>query len=192
MTAPDLELMVEAFTELRNMAAPLILARHERRRRGASAGERLSTPQHIAMLALADGPRTMSSLAAATGVALSTATRMVQTLEREGWVERPQAGPGDDRRRRPVALTPAGRGVMEEASEVTRQRLRSILTRLDPSDYPAVLHSLEALGRVLQEDVAADREDATSKASSMSQSAGASGASGEAPSGRIPSSTTPR
>ena len=76
--------MVNAFADLRNMAAPLILARHERRRQGATAGERLSTPQHIAMLALADGPRTMSSLAAATGVALSTATRMVQTLEREG------------------------------------------------------------------------------------------------------------
>lgn len=192
MSDPALELMVDAFSDLRNMAAPLILARHERRRQGATAGERLSTPQHIAMLALADGPRTMSSLAAATGVALSTATRMVQTLEREGWVERPEAGPGDDRRRRPVGLTPAGRRVMDEASEVSRMRLRRLLERLEPAEYPAVLEALQALRRVLQEDADADPVDAVSKASSISQSAGAPGESGEAPSGRIPSSTTPR
>ncbi len=192
MSDPALELMVHAFADLRNMAAPLILARHERRRHAATPGERLSTPQHIAMLALADGPRTMSSLAAATGVALSTATRMVQTLEREGWVERPEAGPGDDRRRRPVALTAAGRAVMDEASEFSRRRLRGLLERLEPSEYPAVLQALQALARVLQEDVGADRGDAVSNASSMSQRGGASGASGEAPSGRIPSSTTPR
>jgi DNA-binding MarR family transcriptional regulator len=192
MSDPALELMVDAFADLRNMAAPLILARHERRRQGATAGERLSTPQHIAMLALAEGPRTMSSLAAATGVALSTATRMVQTLEREGWVERPEAAPGDDRRRRPVGLTPAGRRVMDEASEFSRMRLRRLLERLEPAEYPAVLEALQALRRVLQEDAEADPVDAVSKASSISQSAGASGASGEAPSGRIPSSTTPR
>lgn len=190
MTDPVMELLVEAFADLRNRAAPLILARHERRRHGATAGERLSTPQHIAMLALADGPRTMSSLAAATGVALSTATRMVQTLEREGWVERPPAGPSDDRRRRPVALTPAGRAVMDEASDVSRARVRGLLERLDPADYPAVLQALQALGRVLQEE--ADPDDATSKASSISHSAGAPGDSGVAPSGRMPSSTTPR
>ncbi len=117
---------------------------------------------------------------------------MVQSLEREGWIERPSIGPGDDRRRRPVALTPAGRAVMDEASDVSRQRLRNLLQRLDPSDYGPVLHSLQALARIVQEDVAADRAAATSKASSISQSAGDAGASGDAPSGRIPSSTTPR
>jgi DNA-binding MarR family transcriptional regulator len=192
MSDPALERMVDAFAELRNKAAPLNPARHARRRQGATAGERLSTPQHIAMLALADGPRTMSSLAAATGVALSTATRMVQTLEREGWVERPTIAPGGDRRRRPVGLTSQGRRVMDEASQVSRRRLRSLLERLDPSEYAAVLQALAALGRVLQEDAAADSDETVSNASSISQSAGASGDSGEAPSGRIPSSTTPR
>ena len=190
MTNPDLELMIEAFAELRNRVAPMILARNERRRHGATAGERLSTPQHIALLALADGPRTMSSLAAATGVALSTATRMVQTLEREAWVERPPAGPGDDRRRRPVALTAAGRAVMDEASAVNRRRLRLLLERLEPEEYPAVLQALRSLDRILQEAPAPD--DATSSASSISHSAGAPGDSVDAPSGRIPSSTTPR
>ena len=71
----------------------------------------MSTPQHITLLALAAGPLAISDLGAATGVAVSTATRMVQALEREGWVGR-VAEPGGDRRRRPVALTAAGRAVM--------------------------------------------------------------------------------
>lgn len=167
MTDPTLEKLVDAFARLRDVAAPLILARQERRAEGATPGERLSTPQHIAMIALAEGPLTMSALAATTGVALSTATRMVQTLERDGWVERPSCAPGDDRRRRPVALTPAGRAVMDEANDFSRRRIRGLLEGLDTADRGAVLQALEALERVFHDAGAADRSTAASKASSI-------------------------
>ena len=167
MKDPGLEPLVNAFARLRDVAAPLILARQERRAEGATPGERLSTPQHIAMIALADGPLTMSALAATTGVALSTATRMVQTLEREGWVERPSREDGGDRRRRPVALTAAGRSVMDEANDYSRRRIRGLLERLDTDDRGAVLQALEALERVFHDAGAADRSAAASKASSI-------------------------
>ena len=136
MTTTDLDAVVEALADLRARVVPLILARQERRRDGATAGERLTTPQHITLLSLADGPLAVSEVAAVTGVAVSTATRMVQSLERAGWVERTTPVPGDDRRRRPVALTGEGRAVAEEAGEVVRARLRGLAERLDDDGAP--------------------------------------------------------
>ena len=134
----------------------------------------------------------MSEVAAATGVAISTATRMVQSLERAGWVERTTPVPGDDRRRRPVALTREGRAVGEEAGEVVRARLRGLVERLDDAGRRAVLEGLAAFTAALQEDEAAGGSASASSAASISASEGAGGASEVAPSGRIPSRMTPR
>ncbi len=189
MSDPDLEPLVDAFADLRARAARLVLARHERRKQGATPGERMSTAQHITLLALEGGPLAISDLATATGVAVSTATRMVQALEREEWVERAPAEPGGDRRRRPVALTPAGRAVMDEATAVLKARVRGLLARLDADERTAVIAGLRALTKAVQaDDVAAGRATAASNSSTL----GAGGKSGDAPSGRIPSSTTPR
>ena len=189
MSDPDLEPLVDALADLRARAAQLVLARQERRKGGATPGERMSTPQHITLLALERGPLSISDLGAATGVAVSTATRMVQALEREGWVERAAAEPGADRRRRPVALTAAGRAVMDEATDVVKARVRRLLAHLDEAERAAIVAGLEALTKAIQaDDMAAGRATAASYSSMV----GASGASGEAPAGRMPSSTTPR
>jgi DNA-binding MarR family transcriptional regulator len=183
-----LESLVDALADLRARAAPLVLARQERRQEGATPGERMSTPQHITLLALAGGPLAISDLAAATGVAVSTATRMVQALEREGWVERAPSEAGADRRRRPVALTAAGRTVMEQASDVVRARFRRLLQHLGDDERQAIVEGLRALTKAIQADDAAGRASAASNAVTE----GASGESSEAPSGRMPSRMTPR
>jgi DNA-binding MarR family transcriptional regulator len=194
LTSTDLDTVVEALADLRARVVPLILARQERRRDGATAGERLTTSQHITLLCLADGPLAVSEVAAATGVAVSTATRMVQSLERAGWVERTARVAGDDRRRRPVALTDEGQAVAEEAGEVVRARLRGLAERLDDDGRRAVLEGLAAFALALQEDEAAAAAGSANarSAASISPSEGAGGASGVAPSGRIPSRMTPR
>jgi DNA-binding MarR family transcriptional regulator len=193
LTSADLDTVVEALADLRARVVPLILARQERRRDGATPGERLTTPQHVTLLSLAEGPLAVSEVAAATGVAVSTATRMVQSLERAGWVERTARIAGDDRRRRPVALTGEGRAVAAEAGEVVRARLRGLAERLDDDGRRAVLEGLAAFAAALQEDEAAAAGSASaSSAASSSASEGAGGASGLAPSGRIPSRMTPR
>lgn len=185
----DIEPLVDALAELRARAARLVLARQERRKAGATAGERMSTPQHVALLALADGPLAISDVAAATGVAVSTATRMVQGLEREGWVERAAPGPGEDRRRRPVALTAEGRAVMDQATGVVKARLRRLLAQLDAEEARALVAGLAAFTKAIQAD---DMAAGLATAASNSSTVGAGGSSGEAPSGRMPSSATPR
>lgn len=189
----ELDRLTAALAELRERVVPLVLARQERRRGGATAAERLSTPQHLTLLALADGPLTMSVLAAATGVALSTATRMVQSLAREGWVA-PAAAPGEtDRRRRPVGLTPEGREVMDGASAILRGRLRGLLSHLEPAERASILDGVRALEKAIQLDE--ERRSRTAQSSSAdSTSAGDGGptGSGDAPSGRMPSRITPR
>ena len=82
---------------------------------------------------------------------------------------------------------------MDEASDVVRARLRGLLERLDADDRGAVLAGARRPSRAaFRRTTRRDRSAAASKASSISQSAGAGGASGEAPSGRIPSRMTPR
>lgn len=148
---PSLDALTAAVVDLRARLAPLVLARQERRRAGATAGERLSTPQHLALLALADGPLTISALAATTGVALSSATRMVQALSREGWVERAEDD-RTDRRRRPVRLTAAGRQVSDQASAVLAERVAGLLSLLDEEERAALLTAMHGLERALQMD----------------------------------------
>lgn len=189
MTDPALETLVDALADLRTLAAPLVLARQERRAGGTTPAERMSTPQHLALLALAPGPLAISDLGAATGVAVSTATRMVQALEREGWVARAPEQPGADRRRRPVTLTAEGRRVMDEASDVLRSRVRRLLVHLEADERQALLEGLRALTRAIQAD---DVVAGFPIAASSSAGVGAGGDSGDAPAGRIPSSITPR
>lgn len=186
----DIDALVEALADLRLRVAPLVLARQERRRGARGEGERLTTPQHITLVALADGPRSVSDVAAGTGVAVSTATRMLQGLERAGFVERAALG-GEDRRLRPVALTDEGRRVMEEADEVARARLRGLARRLDAGGRRAVLEGLAAFAAALQQDEE-ERSAKSASAASSSESEGAGGSSGVAAAGRMPSRMTPR
>ncbi|WP_343232954.1 MarR family winged helix-turn-helix transcriptional regulator [Miltoncostaea marina] len=187
----DLDALARSLAELRARVAPLLLRRHERRRADATAAERLTVPQHLALLALAGGPLAISELAARTGVAVSTATRMAQGLGREGWVER-VAGDGD-RRRRPVRLTAAGRAVMEEASAVTERRYRELLAALGPGDRADLVAGVAALLKAVQADESrrsASASAAASSAASSSPGEGAATGSGDAPAGRMPSRIT--
>lgn len=196
MSDAALDQLVHSLADFRVLATRLVMAKQERRAEGATPAERMSTPQHISLLALAGGPLAISDLAESTGVAVSSATRMVQGLEREGWVERATADPGGDRRRRPVGLTPAGRAVMEEASAVVRDRFRQLLTGLDPDEREAIQRGLDALTRaIVARRLAQADETATagpSMAASNSASEGGPGDSADAPAGRIPSRITPR
>ena len=148
----DLDALVDAVAELRARVAPMILARQEGRRQGATEGERVTTPQHLTLLALADGPRSVSGVAAETGVAVSTATRMLQSLMRVEWVQPATPAAGEDRRRRPVELTPEGRRVLEQADDVMRARVRRLLEVLDEEERAAVVAGLAAFARALQAD----------------------------------------
>ncbi|MGD9696103.1 MAG: MarR family winged helix-turn-helix transcriptional regulator [Thermoleophilia bacterium] len=176
MSADDVDALVEALAELRARVVPTLLARQERRRDGATPGERLSIPQHLTLLALSDGPRAVTDVAESSGVAVSSATRMLQSLEACGWVERAETEPGDDRRRRPVTLTAEGREVLAQADAVLRRRLRAFVSRVDADGRRALLEGLRAFDEALHADGPQSPQDA-SKIASTSASVGGGGAS---------------
>ena len=150
MTGDDLEGLARQVQELRAPLARLVLARHEARREGMRAGASLTTPQHLTLTALRDGPLAMSELAGATGVAVSTATRMVQGLRRAGLVA-PAAVDDGDARRRYVAITQAGREAADREGAAQLARVREVLGRLDPARRAAVLDGMRALTDALHE-----------------------------------------
>lgn len=190
----DLEALVAAIGQVRPRLVRQVLARQARRSAAATPGARLTTPQHLAMLALAERPLTISELAEATGVAVSSATRMVQGLERAGLLaEAPERPGAADRRRRYVTLTPAGRAAMEEASALLRQRFREVLEPLEGPARRAILEGMVALVEALQRDEErAAASTLESKEASTSANDNPGGESGVAASGRSPSSTIPR
>lgn len=76
------------------------------------------------------GPVRLSTLASAMYLDLSTISRQVPALERQGWVERTRDP--DDHRAQLLELTPAGR----EMLETVRRARGEVLTRLLPDWTP--------------------------------------------------------
>lgn len=132
VTADDtgLDGLAEAINALRAPLIRLVAAREER------GG--LTSAQHLTLMTLAPGPLAMGELAEATGVAVSTATRMVQGLRRAGFVE-PVEVTGADARRRYVALTAAGRTAMEQETRAQLTRIRRTLVTI-PERERALVH----------------------------------------------------
>jgi DNA-binding MarR family transcriptional regulator len=121
-----------------------------RRARGASSQERgrsLTLSQYglLQPLAGSDGAR-VRELAEQAGIAPSTATRILDTLERRGIVDRrPSSG---DRRGVRITLTAAGREVLHDEDEWMRAREAAFYGQL-PADErrlaPGLLRRLAAL-----------------------------------------------
>lgn len=144
----NLDDAVEALRALRGVLARRVLARAEERRSLGSPAERLTIAQHLALAALGGGPLSTSELAAHTGVAISTATRMIQGLDRAGLVV-PVGAAADDRRRRYVEMTPFGRATLAAADDELRGRIRALLTRLTERERAVLMEGVQILGTAL-------------------------------------------
>jgi DNA-binding MarR family transcriptional regulator len=111
-------------------------------------GFRLGAGRGKVLFQLRHGPQTLTELAAANGVDAPYATLIVDKLEAHGLVER-QPHP-DDRRRKLVALTTAGRQAIATADGILRRppaslgalraeekrQLAHLLKRLTEADEP--------------------------------------------------------
>lgn len=183
----ELELMTAMVVGLRSQLAPLIVRRMEQGAARTTPSDRLTIAQRLTLNALVAGPVAMSDLAQQTGVAVSTATRMVQRLERMGLVHRADTRAGDDRRRRYIGLTDDGRDVAQQADEVLVERMRVLLAPLSPQRRRDLVAGMEALIEAFH---LADRSPASRASTSASDGDG--GDSGGASVARIPSSTKPR
>ncbi|MFN8110690.1 MAG: MarR family transcriptional regulator [Thermoleophilia bacterium] len=148
--ADELEETVEALSDMYPELVRLVLARAERRRRASTPGERLGPEQMLTLMCIDDGALSVGEVAEATGVAISTATRMLQGLERGGLVER--APSVADRRRRLVQLTPEGQRVLHESGAARRRRVRALVAPLSLEERAVLLAGIRVFAGAMQAD----------------------------------------
>jgi DNA-binding MarR family transcriptional regulator len=119
--------------------------------RGVPGGEtELTLSQYFVMDAMADEALTVSAVARAAGVAVPTATRALRALETRGFVDR-ERNDDEDRRLVTVALTPSGRGVLDEKRTWVQARQREIFDDLTPAEQRTVTGSLRAMAHNIDE-----------------------------------------
>ncbi len=87
---------------------------------------------------------TMGELAEALGVALSTATQIVERIEKRGLVQRAHGDP-DDRRVVRLALTQQGQDLLDNRRRLRRARLALALDALDSRQQSALAQALHPL-----------------------------------------------
>jgi MarR family transcriptional regulator, organic hydroperoxide resistance regulator len=119
--------------------------------RGVPGGEtELTLSQYFVMDAMADEALTVTEVARAAGVAVPTATRALRALETRGFVDR-QRNDDEDRRLVTVALTPSGRGVLDEKRTWVKARQREIFDGLTPAEQRTVTGTLSAIAHTIDE-----------------------------------------
>ena len=121
--------------------------------------EDVTLAQYRTLVVLASrGPQNAASLAAILGVTASTATRMCDRLIRKGFIRRRAAR--QDRREVRLALTDAGRRIVDEATRARRAELASILAAVPVAERVEVVRALghlnAAAGEVSDQDWATE------------------------------------
>lgn len=119
-----------------------------RRLRRVDSESRLTGPRLSALsVVVFGGPITLSALAQAEQVSPPTMTRLVQALEREGYLTR--IPDPIDRRVARVAATRRGLQVMREGRERRVKMLASLLLELPASELKAIRAAVESLEGVI-------------------------------------------
>ncbi|MBW2529525.1 MAG: MarR family transcriptional regulator [Deltaproteobacteria bacterium] len=115
----------------------------------------VTVPQCLALQQLLDGPSAMTELAAQAGSSLSTTTRLIDGLERKGWVERRRGD--DDRRRVDAALTKAGEREAKKLRAQTMALIEEVLARIPRAKHRQVADALGLLRRAMDDARSAGR-----------------------------------
>jgi len=123
-----------------------------RRAKGRAAHQRdeLTVPQvHLLEPLAADGAARLGELAEAAGVAAPTASRMIDSLERDGLVRRGTAG--DDRRAVAVELTARGRELYERKRAAIEAKRMEIFGSLSATEREQAVHLLGRMAELIEE-----------------------------------------
>jgi len=112
------------------------------------AGSSITVQQCYTLEALTGGPRTMKDLAAHVGLHQSTMTRIVEKLERSGYISRDRNP--KNLREVHVDLTQNGRQVHQRLDEQSSQVFSAVLDLLPEARQQAVVQSLELVAGFLE------------------------------------------
>jgi DNA-binding MarR family transcriptional regulator len=107
----------------------------------------LTTTQYalLSTLSRAGRPLTHGELVAQQEVAGTTLSRTLKPLARDGWV---RIVPGEDRRTRYVAITAAGKAILEEARPLWRSVQEHVVTEVGPERVERLAELAEVAGRL--------------------------------------------
>jgi len=107
----------------------------------------ISVTQCYALQSLArGGAMTLTALANDLMLDKSTASRVVETLERKGYVRR--AAHPEDARAMSIEMTPKGRGLCQRIERELIEEEREIMARLDPEVRRAAIGVVRDLARL--------------------------------------------
>lgn len=135
-------LLVETFNE--------ILKVEEQSLRLASDNSVTVTEVHTLDAIGLGEPRTITELAAAMMVTVSTMTISINRLEKKGLVERERAN--DDRRIVRVRLTDKGHALTSVHQRFHRRMAKSVIEHLAPGEVEALSHAMENLKGFFQRE----------------------------------------
>jgi len=106
----------------------------------ASSEPPLTTPQYLAMRAIAREQVSAGELARRAGVSEPAASQLLAVLAEGGLLDRRAAD--DDRRRQELALTPAGRGLLGAVEAALSERIGSLIADLPRPEVDALARAL--------------------------------------------------
>jgi DNA-binding MarR family transcriptional regulator len=114
-------------------------------------GKAVPVSQAHALMELSKGVRSQSELAALLRLERSTVSRLVQQLERRGWVDRDRA-PGDGRARL-LGLTESGRRVADDIATARQAKFAALVEAIPPDERDAVLHAIDVLIEAMSDEI---------------------------------------
>ena len=116
----------------------------------ADVGEEVTLTQYRSLVVLASrGPQGVASLAEALGVTPPTASRLCDRLVRKALVRR--RTDRSDRRHVRVALTPAGRRLVDIVTERRRAEITALVSSIDAAARPSLAAGLRQLSQAAGE-----------------------------------------
>jgi DNA-binding MarR family transcriptional regulator len=125
-----------------------------RRARGRVAAQpdgELTLSQHQVLMALDENEEMrVGELAVAAGIAAPTATRMLDRLEHDGFIERHPSA--NDRRAVAVSMTPAGEEMLALKRNAVTDKMLHVYEALEPGQRPYAAPVLKAIAEALGEE----------------------------------------
>ncbi len=116
----------------------------KRRGRDILSSFEITTPQFLALHVLRDQPGiTMGELCEKLLLACSTATDLIDRMEKNGYLERRRDE--DDRRVIRLSITEKGKNVISQVIMARRKYVKSILSQLTLDEIEQLVQSLEKL-----------------------------------------------
>jgi len=112
---------------------------------GVSQGQFVALAHLIAL-----GPMTQSELASQLGITAASTVRLVDRMERDGWVARGQAS--GDRRVKVVSATEEALEIWEDLSKHARSLLQQAYQGLPPEEIEATIRTLTRIRQNLEDE----------------------------------------